>query len=341
MCVKNYIYYISIFLVLSSIFYIGSIESVIQFIIFIIIYWTIFYWVYFTYKKIRNREVDKYKDFLINFIKKSSLSIVILVTLIWTFWYYQIYVSPAKMIEYTISNWNKKVVFQEMSHIGAKSFYEEIKQNLIIYKKDNFVYFYEWVKLWKKENREKFNKAMWIDFNEDLYKNFSKLYWVSHQNNEIYYNLVNNLDFNVDVSIDWIIEQYEEKNTWDTNTIEGEAKLDNKEIIDVNSKVLETLSSINEKQLKVLVFVNKSILNFLIKSDKTQKVIKDNFANKKLFKIILHWRNKILAEEIIKSEYNNIYVTYWKLHFNWVLKLLKENDTNWKIVSKKELISIK
>jgi hypothetical protein len=341
--VKNYIYYISIFLVITWIFYIGYAEAVIQFVIFILLYWTVFYWIYFLYKKIRKQNIKKYKHFLINFIKKTSLSIVILVITIWAFGYYQINISPAVMLEYTIGNWEKKVVFQEMSHIWAKSFYTEVRKNLTLYKQNSFVYFYEWVKPGKKENMTKFDKAIWISFNKDLYKNFSKLYWVSFQDNSIYLWLINELDFNVDVSIDWIIEEYE-KSSFQSSPEAEEVDTDlwNKDsIIDINSEIIKTLSELNERELKVLVFINKAILNTLIKSDSAQKLINDNFANQKLFEVILEWRNKILTEEIIKTKHKKIYITYWKLHFKWVLKLLQENDKNWKVVSKKELISIK
>lgn len=339
---KNYIYYISIFLVIAAVFYIGYIEAVIKFIIFILLYSIIFYWIYFLYKKIRKQNIINYKYFLINFIKKVSLSIIILVIIIWAFGYYQIKISPAVMTEYTLSNWEKEVIFQEMSHIWAESFYTEVKDNLTSYKKNSFVYFYEWVKPWKKINMEKFDKAIWINFDKDLYKNFSKLYQVSFQDNSIYLWLINELDFNIDVSIDWIIKEYEKSLSKSTNKSKLNTSLWNKDnTIDINSEIIKKLSSLNEKELTILGFINKAILNALIKSDSAQKLISDNFANKKLFDVILNWRNNILAEEIINSKYKKIYITYWKLHFPWVLKILQGYDKNWKIISKKELISIK
>ncbi len=331
---KNIIYYISITLIILIILYLSWILWLLEFIIFVVIYSLVFYWIYFLYKKIRKHKAENYKLFLINFIKKSSLSFIIIVILIWIFWYYQNYYSPATMIEYTISNWEKTVVFQEMSHIWSKNFYEKIKNNLINYKKQDFVYFFEWVKPGTKESMENFNKAIWIDFNKDLYKNFSKLYWVTFQDNSIYFNLVNNLDFNVDVWIDWIMEEYT------TSPQPSPLKERENNVIDINSEILDTLTKLNDRQLSVLRFVNKAILSALIKSDSAQKLVTDNFWNKELFNIILDWRNKVLSDEIINSKYNKIYITYWKLHFDWVLKLLQENDKNWKIITKKEINSM-
>lgn len=343
---EGIIYYTSIFLVLFFILYISWILWMFYLIIFVFLYSLLFYLIIFVYRKLRKKNKITYLKFFISFIKKWSLSFVIFWIIIWSFWYYQNEISPATMTEYTISNWNKIVVFQEMSHIWAQNYYNTVKQNLTNYKKNWFVYFFEWVKPWKKENMDKFNKAIWIEFNKDLYNNFSKIYWVTFQDNSIYFNLVNNLDFNIDVNIDWIIEKYERKNTltkplsWIISTSQ-EKEDTKKEVVDINAKIIDTLAELNEKQLNILVFINKSILNALIKSDSAQKLISDNFTNKELFDIILDWRNEILSSEITESKYNKIYITYWKLHFDWVLKLLQQNDKNWKVTNQKEIISMK
>jgi hypothetical protein len=49
--------------------------------------------------------------------------------------------------------------------------------------------------------------------------------------------------------------------------------------------------------------------------------------------VILEDRNKNLVDSIVKSEYSKIYITYWLLHFDWMYKLLQENNPNWKIVN--------
>jgi len=66
------------------------------------------------------------------------------------------------------------------------------------------------------------------------------------------------LDFNVDLSIDEIISLYKEKNI-----------INNKEKkysppIDANKEILKTISRLNEKELKILVYINQAILNMII-----------------------------------------------------------------------------
>ncbi|MDD3646129.1 MAG: hypothetical protein PHH06_01845 [Candidatus Gracilibacteria bacterium] len=336
---KNIIYYISIIIVLAFSFYLEGILGIINFVIFVILYSIIFFAIYYAWKTIKKKEILNYKDYFILFVKKISLSLVIIGLILTGFTYYQNEIEPAKMPEYTITNGDKTVIFQAMSHVGSEEFYQTIKENLIKAKQNGYVYFFEGVGPGTEENSQKFNKAIGIEFNKDLYPNFSKLYGVNYQDNTIYYGLVNELDFNVDVSIDYIMEEYEKLIA--TSTQKLNIPDENAIPIDVSSEIIKTLASLNDRELKVLVYINQAILNFIIKSNETKNLIASNFTNQALFDIILHGRNEVLADAIINSEYNKIYVTYGLLHFEGVLKLLQVDDPDWKIVDTNYLIPIK
>ena len=314
---------------LWTIYYISWLIWVLNSILTFIFYCFIAFWFYFFWKKLRKKEFLTFDKFINYFLSRVLIWIYISVFIIAGLSYYGNEKNPAPMPTYIISNWEKTIIFQAMSHIWSKEFYQKIKQDLIRAKKEWYIYFYEWVKDWTKENKEKFNKAIWIKFDKNLYKNFSKLYWVTQQDNSIYYNLVNNLDFNIDLTIDEIVEAYEKlwKNSQNKKSI-----LQNDEIVDVNWEIIKTLSQLNEKELKILRYVNKAMLNLLIWNEKIQTTLTNNFTNKNLFKIILDKRNEVLSYEIINSKYNKIYITYWLLHFKWVLELLQKNDKNWKII---------
>jgi hypothetical protein len=288
------------------------------------------------WKKVRKKEILCFFDFFLRFLYKLVISIVFIVATLWSFAYYQNEISSAPMPEVTITNWKKTIIFQAMSHIWTKNFYDTIKNNIRENKEKWFVYFFEWVKPWSEENLKKFNKAIWIKFDEDLYENLAKLYWVVHQDNQVFLMLVNNLDFNVDLNLDEIMELYENDDNfyWNTNN-------NNLEIIDANKQVLEALNNLNEKELEILRYINKSIMNFIIKSEKIQNVLKANFTNQKLFNIILNKRNEVVSDEIIKSKYDKVYVTYWLLHFEWIFELLKINDKNWEILKTRNYFPIK
>jgi len=335
---KKKIFYSIFFIIFFSvIFYISWLIWILNTIFSIIIYSFIFYIFYIIWNKLRKKEILSFDKYLNIFLFKVSIAIIISVSIIWGLSYYSNEISPAPMPTYTLSNWEKTIIFQAMSHIWTKDFYQKVRKDLIKAKNDWYVYFYEWVKDWTSKNKEEFNKAMWIKFDKNLYKNFSKLYWVINQDNSIYYNLVNNLDYNVDLSIDEIMKFYKKSPIQNNKN----NLLQNKEVIDVNAEIIKTLSSLNNKELKILRYINKAMLNFLISSEKTQAVITNNLWNKKLFSVILDKRNDILAEEIIKSEHKKIYITYWLLHFKWVFELLQKNDKKWKIIKTDYLYPIK
>lgn len=347
----NIFTYISIIVSILFVFYISWILWFLETIIALTIYGSIFYLFHILWIKFKNKlkwkskkndeskiiEIKTYKNYLIYFYKRVVNILMIFWIILYWFWYYQNTISPALMPTYTLTNWVKTVIFQWMSHIWSKDFYENIKNNLIEKKKQDYVYYFEWVKSWTKENHKKFNDAIWIQFDKSLYKNFSELYWVIYQDNSIYYWLVNDKDFNVDLSIDEIIKLYEKNSIKSENNEANQTKLP----IDINTEIIKFLSSLTENQKKVLIFVNQSILNLIIKNNDFQDYIKDNFANKELFKIILEERNKVLSKKIINSTDNKIFITYWLMHFKWVFKLLKENDNKWKIINTDYLIPIR
>lgn len=328
----------SIIVIISwIIYYISWIQSSVNFLLSLSIYTLFFYFIHYLWIKLNKSLIIPFPEFMNYFLWRASLFIVFIILA----WGWLSYLSnetfPASMPEYTISNWNKEVRFQAMSHIWTEKFYNQVKENLKNFKKEWWVYFYEWVKPGSPENTKNFNKALWIKFDKDLYKNFSKLYWVENQQNENFLWLVNNKDFNVDLNLDEIMKLYDKKNK-STSTDEWTWSI---VPVDASKIILETLSKLNNKELKILVYINQAILNFIISNKTTQDFLTDKFANKKLFDVILWERNKVIANAIINSKYKKIYTTYWLLHFNWVLKLLQENDPKWKIVDTKYLYPIK
>jgi len=279
-----------------------------------------------------------FPDFIQYFLYRVSILMIIVTITLWSLAYFFNEIFPAPMPEYTISNWTKVVKFQAMSHIWTQKFYDQIRNNIIKHKKDWWIYFFEWVKPWTKESEEKFNKAIWIQFDDELYKNFSKLYWVVNQDNKDFLWLVNDLDYNIDLNMDEIVKLYEEK----INKKEDPSDIfENKLPLDANKVILETLAELNDRQLKILVYINQAILNFIIWNDTTQDFLTNNFANTDLFDVILGKRNEVLSEAIINSKSNNIYITYWLLHFDWVMEMLVENDSKWQVINENNLYPIK
>jgi len=60
--------------------------------------------------------------------------------------------------------------------------------------------------------------------------------------------------------MDQIVELYEKK----LNSKGSGKKYENKLPVDANKVIIETLSQLNDKELKILIYINQAILNFII-----------------------------------------------------------------------------
>ena len=276
-------------------------------------------------------------DFSMWFLYRVNIWLLVWISMIWWFAYYQNILNPANMPLYNLSNGSKEVRFQTMSHIWSQTFYDGVKKDIEIAKKDGFILFYEWVQPWSEENLKEFNEAIWIEFSPDLYKNFSKLYWVDHQRNPEFFWILNNEDYNIDLDINTIMSIYREK-TWSTD-IENTKRWE-QQVADISRDVIDQLSNLSEKELAVMRYVNKSVLNFIIKNAGVRNKIVEISGNQDLFSVILDERDAHLAENILSSEASNIFVMYGMMHFDGVYRLLKEQDSKWEIksIDEKQLI---
>lgn len=295
----------------------------------IFLYSILFYLLRSIFNKIKDKNYDIFSKenfikYVWYFVQRLLMLILVLIWILTTFSFYNNEISPAKMPIYKLTNWEKEVVFIWMSHIWTKDFYLKVKDTVKNLKKDWYILYFEWVKPWSEENTKKFNHAIWFEFDQNTYKDLSKLYWLVNQNNEDFLWLVNNKDKNVDISIDEIIKLYDWKN--------NNSKITNsKELINISKNVEVTLNKLNNTQLEIFRYINKSFVNLIIKNENIQNNIQNNFANKNLFDVILHNRNEVLSKEIIQSSDKKIVITYWLLHFNWVFELLKKDNLKWRI----------
>lgn len=328
--IKNIIIFLLFLPLFAGMYYLNQVAWILEFTLWIISYSFIFYLFHIIWRKIRKNEVLIFSVFLQKFLLSISSVLVITTLLFGYFWYYQTVLHPLTLQQHTISNWEKTLVFQEMIHIWNENYYKSIANELSDYKNKGYVYYFEWVRKWTQENMDKFNQALWIEFDEDLYKNLAATYWLIEQDKGMFLNLVNNKDINVDQDINEIIQQYEtlkiEKNIEDVTP--------NKPI-NVNKDIVTLLAELEWRELQLLQFINKSMLTLLIKNEEALSAIHENFWNQELLEIILEWRNVTVADKIINSGDKLIFATYWALHYDWILELLQENDPSWKVTESK------
>jgi hypothetical protein len=329
--IKNIIIFLLFLPLFAGMYYLNQVVWILEFTLWIISYSFIFYLFHIIWRKIRKKEILIFSVFLQKFLLSMSSLLVISTLLFWYFWYYQTILNPLSLQQHTVSNWKKTLVFQEMIHIWSEQYYQNIATEISKHKNKDYVYYFEWVKRWSQKNMDKFDLALGIEFDEKLYKNLAATYWLIPQNNEDFLNLVNDRDINVDQNIDEIIQKYEElKVTKNTKNITPNKP------INVNKDIVDMLAELEWRELELLQFINKSMLSLLTKNEEFLQIVQKNFWNQELFEILLEWRNITVADKIIHSEDKLIFATYWALHYEWVLKLLQENDPNWKVTQSKK-----
>lgn len=323
-------WYIFMLIILCVYIYFSGFVWAIGFLIALGFYSALSYILHRGWKYLRKKPALDFTHFLQYFIYKVSIYVSIVLVLMGWFMYYQNSISPAMMPQFTLTNGTQTIVFQAMSHIASSDFYANVSRDIRGYKQQWYVLYYEWVRPGSEENSDAFNEALGINFEPELYDNFSKLYWVVAQNNNDFLDLENNLDFNIDIDIDQIMEIYREKTSFWEETQQA-SFLQSKETQDVNTLIINQLAQLNEKQLRALRYINQSLLNFMIQQEWLRNLIVEKLANRDLFSVILDSRNEHIVQEIENRWDEKIVIIYWLMHFNWVFELLKQRDPNWEI----------
>lgn len=303
----------------------------VQFLVSITIYFLVFFVAHLAWSRIFKKETKTIKDYFLYFFYRISIFISFLFGFFLFFIYFENILEPAMLPEFTISNWKKTVVFQWMAHIWSDKFYNQIQENIRENKKNWYVLFFEWVKPWSKENMKKFDTLIWFEFNKKTYSNLSKLYWLRAQDNNDFLNLINNKDYNTDVSMDTIIQKYEKK-YW--KVIPGK-KYNNisDSPVKIEDFIDQVVKSFTENELKVLIQINRAMMNLIIKNENIRNTIMASSWQWNLFDIILDDRNDVIVKSIVQSKENKIHILYWLMHFNWVWQSLQQQDTNWKLIN--------
>jgi hypothetical protein len=93
----------------------------------------------------------------------------------------------------------------------------------------------------------------------------SKIYGLVNQNNADFLGLVNNNDKNVDISLDEVVKKYESLKKEKNITREYESPLP------ASQMLTQEISKLSEKELTLFRYINKAMINALMKSDGVQQ----------------------------------------------------------------------
>lgn len=272
------------------------------------------------------------------FIFRIFISISVWIALIASFIIYQNKINPVELKTYTLINEkeNRIIKFQEMAHLASPSFYETVKNRIKETKSNSWVLYFEWVKPANNpENLEKFNSLMWIKFWKETYKELNLLYGLKAQNNEEFLNLINDKDYQADVSFDDIINYFEENKYIIKDFKDSES-------IDI-SPILKEFKERYGFALSFIQLYNKSLINFMVKHQSLREFVMKQINKEDFFDIIINYRSEHLAKEIVKNKSDkDIFIIYGMEHYKSFLEYLNKLDgNNWKEINMEKTQLIK
>lgn len=243
---------------------------------------------------------------------------------------------------YTLTNGDKTVVFQNMTHIGLPSFYQEVGEEMNDYRSKGYAIFLEGIghtddkKIRKGDPQydkvvQKYKEL--VERNRMPYakKVLNKKYVMQYDAMPFYYAYDDSyIDFTTDELKASIEESLRQK------------KGDENEKEKIKEIYSDTLGNHQEAYKKLLedetAFILASNLDdfflFTLIDDTIMPKVRKITNNPNLdVDVTMTARNKKISDAINSSENKNIYIVYGARHFDGVLENLKNSDPKWEIVN--------
>lgn len=239
--------------------------------------------------------------------------------------------NPALLPRVTLSNGEKTVIFQGMVHVGSEQFYKSVVYDAEQAISDGYVLYYEGVQpnpaadKWFSDNL-----AGGGDLREN-YKTLSEVCGLKFQLD--YFKLLEkDFDKHPDIHIKADVDVLDMKQEYE-RLIKSDP---------------EFAAAMKEKPKAGTTVADSSATDWILHGTKGQKKLAGyvcrwmlgNVMNKgkgeeedQMKKVILHFRNRKLADRIVADSHDKIYITYGSDHIRGVVEILQENDPAWVVKS--------
>jgi hypothetical protein len=238
----------------------------------------------------------------------------------------------------TLSNGKKTIIFQGMAHVGSETFYKTVIYDLEHAIADGYAIYYEGV-LPDPAGDAWFSKT--LAGGGDLtarYKTLGKVCGLAFQG-DYFQLLVEDIREHperhvaADVSTLQMKQEYERLLAVDKAFAEkarkaADSEQDEADGADVIAKFLGWAQDGNPRHQSLAGVVCRGYMDIAL-TPKADKPPGD------LDPLLLGYRNRVLVDRILADPRPRIYVNYGADHLPGVLKLLRQNDPSWKVVSVK------
>lgn len=268
-------------------------------------------------------------------------------------------VNKSFMNTYTLTNGDKTIVYQSMSHIGLKSFYKSVQNDIADYRDKGYDIFFEGVgyhhRILKKGDEGYDDDVALFNKVKVLQISYLSKYAVEESPYTLQgesYDFINSQEYGdkiADFSSDEYYASINKSFKVDKNEPEFSSR---KQHPNDPMPALSMMASNPQSDFLVFLKTNPrtaiyimNLNNFFVFNffrDYVDPYTK-HFINSLKFHtdVLINSRNINLVKNIVENENKNIYITYGSDHFRGVLKELQLHDPNWKImnVSKKVVVS--
>lgn len=287
-------------------------------------------------KKIVNIIIEN----LFHFMIVGSIYIVIFIIPICLSAYENGWIDKSYEKKYILTDGNKTVVFQGMTHIGLKSFYHEVGKEMTEYRNSGYQIMLEGIghdgfkRLDKDHKDYTQSKIAFDNYKNFLTKTEDNDYKYTYQN-IIFNKYIDYNDAYADLSRDALLKVVKE-NKSSQNILKTDDEIDS--YLDSFGDHEEVFNILTEDE-KIFIFMRNIGDSMYVKflDNYVPKLLNYfNEENKLKDHIIITERDENIVNEILKSNSKNIYITYGSAHFNGVFNNLKNINSNWKIIDIQE-----
>lgn len=226
--------------------------------------------------------------------------------------------SASTLPKITLTNGDKTLIFQSMSHIGSEEFYTDIQEDMRQLKTDDYVFFYEWVKRGSDESVEKLSQLMGMELSEDMYVLMAQLGWFVQQDVQMFSWLLPSTNVDLDTDEMMLLAQWS-----------GIQPPKNLQFMEELKKYEWDYDSFTSLQKRILQEAAHALMNLLLMNYADPELERELIQAMPLMEIILHTRNTLLVDTILESPSKNIYIHYGALHYAGILAGLQERDPRW------------
>ena len=130
-------------MVLALAWYINSWSAVLMVVSDVLIIGALVFSIRYIWCRIRNKTLPEWHHFWWRWTARINLFAILIVAGLTTFVWYYTHSSPATLPQYTLSNGERTLIFQSMSHIATSQFYDQVAQQIRDVQEQGGVYYYE------------------------------------------------------------------------------------------------------------------------------------------------------------------------------------------------------